>query len=105
MSLKKSSLLMIALLGISALLMLCAALNLSGEKARFFGLALTVLDLVYFVVLVENMRSGRGIQTRGGLVQSSNAPVAYFFVYLLLIFVGIIALIVFLSALVFAAAA
>lgn len=88
-------------MGVAVVLVAGAMLDLFSAARQLFGMALVSLDIAYFVVLMENWTSGRGVQTRGGVVDRSTSPFAYFSIYFILTLAGLIALIVFLSALVF----
>lgn len=87
-----------ALLGIAVALIVGAAADLFSAGRLIFGMALVCLVIAYFVVLAENWNSGRSVQTRGGIIDKSTAPVAYLFIYVILAVAGLIALVVFLSA-------
>ena len=76
-------------------------MDLLSAARRLFGIALVILDAAYFMVLVENWVTGRSAWSRGGMVEKSSSPVAYFLIYFVLAVGGIIALVVFLSAFVF----
>ena len=97
---KRTSRVAWTLVGIAMALVTGAVANLFSAPRQFFGMALVSLDAAYFVVLAENWTSGRGIQTRGGMVDKRISPAVYFSIYLILTVAGLIALIVFLSALV-----
>ncbi|MBV8249601.1 MAG: hypothetical protein JO200_14245 [Comamonas sp.] len=97
---KASSLFVWILVGIAVALVAAAAVDMFSAPRRLLGMTLVSLDAAYFMVLAENWVSGRSVQTRGGLIDRRTSPVAYFFVYFLLVVAGLIGLVVFLSALV-----
>ena len=98
MSINRNSRTVKTLLGTAVVLSVGAAADLFSAGRLIFGMALVCLVIAYFVVLAENWTSGRSIQTRGGIIDKSTSPVAYFFIYLILTVAGLIALVVFLNA-------
>jgi hypothetical protein len=81
-------------------IIMCGASFFSKNSGEVFGIGLIVAIFSYFMVLIENFRSGRSIQTRGGLINRQTSPIAYSFVYITLFFAGIVAILVSLTALV-----
>jgi len=101
MTIKPISLAVWVLGGIAVILMMGAAVDVFSAARRLFGIALVSLDAAYFLILAENWVAGRGVQTRGGMVDKNTSPALYFLIYFILAVAGLIALVVFLSAFVF----
>lgn len=97
--LRRSSLVALVLVAICLLFLVVAVFN-EARHALWFGIALLFLLAAYFVVLAQNIKSRSPIQTRGGVVDPATSPFLYFAAYGLMVLIGVIAGLVFFTALV-----
>jgi len=81
---------------------ICLISLVTPRHARdLFMVGLIIGVFAYLAVLLENFEAGRSIPTRNAKIDRQTAPIAYCLCYLMLLFIGLLAIIVFLTILIF----
>jgi hypothetical protein len=73
---------------------------LLDASKRTFGFGWLLFVCSYFLVVLENLISGRPVRTRRGWVDRKTYPVKYFSIYIFLTMIALVAAMTFLGALV-----